>query len=228
MDDKAKADELWNAHQQRIGREKVDHEAWVKTLWTERAERRGKAAVFATLFNLVLPLLGVAATGYGGWLYIKASELISRGPGTAPVGSVIAWPAEAPPPDGWRKCDGTHVAFEDHLWSALRGLYSNPNQDTVERIQLPDFRGYFLRGQGKGSDDLGAAQPAAVNPSDILWRRQGVKTSPRPGSIAAGVGSTGPVFLEAVPVSAIPREDEQVSSETRPDNYAVHWIMRVK
>jgi hypothetical protein len=246
MDETVKrVEELWNAHQQRIGEGRNADAGKVDKLWTERAERQGASGVFRWLYSLVLPLLGLAATTYGGWLYIQASELLSRGPGTAPVGAIVAWPAESPPPAGWRECDGTFVDFEANLWSSMRALYGNPNVDSVEKIMLPDFRGYFLRGRGQqrlpsgdlvagaASDRMGALQAAAVSPLHMSWRTLwttgvGQRTLyPRVSQRGMGQGDLQP-FVDAVTRESVSNEVIQPEQDTRPANYAVQWIMRVK
>lgn len=59
-----------------------------------------------------------------------------------PIGTVLAFPADQPAPDGWVVCDGARVyrrAFPD-LYAALGGFRAR--WPFIWRRYLPDFRDY--------------------------------------------------------------------------------------
>lgn len=79
-----------------------------------------------------------------------------------PAGTVVAWaglPADRTidsnaykgVPDGWLICDGRTVSKTDYpgLFATIGYIHGGSGNN----FQLPDFRGYFLRGQDSGSVD---------------------------------------------------------------------------
>lgn len=85
-----------------------------------------------------------------------------------PPGTVIAYagtvggPGNLPPPAGWLLCDGSAVSRTQYaaLFAAI-GANSGPG-DGSTTFDLPDYRGYFLRGydQGNGIDPDAATRTA--------------------------------------------------------------------
>lgn len=59
---------------------------------------------------------------------------------TIPVGTIAIWSSSADVPDGWAECNG----------------------QTVNGIVTPNYQGYFLRGNGGESAELGVEQSYAV------------------------------------------------------------------
>jgi microcystin-dependent protein len=88
-----------------------------------------------------------------------------------PPGTVIAFAGtvggtgNVPPPPGWLLCDGSAVSRTQYanLFAAI-GTNSGAG-DGASTFNLPDYRGYFLRGldQGTGNDPDAAARTAAPN-----------------------------------------------------------------
>ncbi|MCP4138662.1 MAG: tail fiber protein [bacterium] len=72
---------------------------------------------------------------------------------TTPAGSVTAFAGENVP-DGWLLCDGQAVSREEYtgLFNAVGTMYGSGNGAST--FNVPDYRGYFLRGwnNGAGSD----------------------------------------------------------------------------
>ena len=84
----------------------------------------------------------------------------------APIGSIITWPTDTPPP-GYLECAGQWLGTETffQLYSILGHLYDIESREGY--FQLPDYRGEFLRGwdHGRGMDEgrkLGEHQGDAI------------------------------------------------------------------
>ncbi len=106
-------------------------------------------------------------------------------------------------------------------------------------VALPDFRGMFLRGEGTAringelksqhaSAELGNAQGAALldHLHHILHMDTYLDVS-RPGDKDRRVPEGGTYTVRNVD-RPLKSELRGGGSETRPVNYAVHWIIRVK
>ncbi len=155
---------------------------------------------------------------------------------SAPVGSILAWTNNTMPNDSWEICEGQR--FEDDWDSTgLRKALPSGLGD-----ELPDLRGYFLRGAGEadgldadlesrsGAKGVGSSQPHGV----ADHAHDGVVSAPDEGdrfrmqsggSQKNGVGVSWGLGNNKVTVTG---EAIGASNETRPVNYAVHWIIRVK
>lgn len=77
--------------------------------------------------------------------------VMAKGAGGVPVGTVIVWPVSTPPdePEKWLECDGRSTAGYPELASKVGGT-------------VPDYRGFFLRGNGGASAMLGQQQSDAI------------------------------------------------------------------
>ena len=102
-----------------------------------------------------------------------------------PVGAVLIWPLGAEP-SGYLPCEGAAVSREDYanLFAVIGTTYGDGNGETT--FNLPDYRGYFLRGFDNGAgvdtdaadrtdrgdgttgDNVGTAQAAAENSIDSI------------------------------------------------------------
>jgi hypothetical protein len=198
-------------------------EGKVEELWVEHQRAIGRAALL-TVIGSVLALAGPLA---GGYFYKVAADQLSAGTGIAPIGSIIAWPTGLDLPDGWRVCDGREVPFNDKLWDALRGLYDNGNFGKPQNIRLPNFAGCFLRGSGaideaRASGEIGKRQDDALqqHTHNLTDKPQG-RGDGSPPRNTVGFGPESDHESGFV-------ERARVANETRPVNYAVHWIIRVK
>ncbi|MEE1924954.1 phage tail protein [Pseudomonas sp. 148P] len=110
-----------------------------------------------------------------------------------PIGAVIGFPGNiAPPAAQWLPCDGSSLSSTDYedLYFAI-GDASGGNNGSA--FNLPDYRGYFMRGAdlGKNLDPDAASRTAAAPGGAIganVGSRQGGATGrPRTGDI------TGPI-----------------------------------
>ncbi|QDV09317.1 Phage Tail Collar Domain protein [Planctomycetes bacterium Poly30] len=155
-----------------------------------------------------------------------------------PIGTVAVWPGRLPGQedqtwhDQWRVCDGAEFAAGelDDLVRAFGGASEWPYGGAAGRFRLPDFRGRFLRGVGSfGAKPLGQAQgwsPGAhthIVPTTYRGTDHGdqISSSHSKGQAANRDFSTGVV---AGPSGA----DAEFADESRPVNYSVHWIIRVR
>lgn len=157
--------------------------------------------------------------------------------GIGPVGCIVAWSVEeAALPEGWHVCDGAELAAADYpvLTAILKATYGKVEPG---KLKLPDFRGFFLRGldQRDASDvegvdaerprNVGQKQRDAIGPhvhNDVTGRSKFHLNDDRLRKEANGgsaftdnrIDLTGPVV--------------DGGQETRPKNYAIHWIIRIK
>jgi microcystin-dependent protein len=170
---------------------------------------------------------------------------------TAPTGSIIAWTTQAAP-SGWLICDGSAVSRT--TYAALNAVaaslsYGDPYGagDGSTTFNLPDTRGYFLRGwDSSGVIDpgrtFGSTQESAlekhVHTTDTPSVYVGVQTNPfgsstvsvtRTGFTTAGTGSNdlGLTNDGTTYSSYNPNPGGQVSgNETRPINLALTMIIK--
>jgi Phage Tail Collar Domain len=173
----------------------------------------------------------------------SVSAISSRG--VSPIGCVVAWPSDAPVPDGWRICDGSSVnsADDSAIASVLGSTYGSAG---AGKVKLPDFRGYFLRGAGGINADGKFAEPqsnsTAMPNNRLVAAPDGAHThefaelfdtSAKLGKGGA-VGINGWLRNKALQPNVVaPVQDHTHrilggDRETRPHNFAVHWIIRVK
>lgn len=159
-------------------------------------------------------------------LIAKASAL--------PVGSIVAFPVDAPPP-GFLELDNSvksSATYPD--LSAYLGGKFNKGDEGVGNFRLPEARGEFLRGwdHGRGVDagravggyQLDALQNIAgtFDGNVDIKTATGVFGTANPsGAITGTANSTGfhSVFFDASKVA-------RTSTETRPRNFAVMWCIK--
>jgi len=210
----------------------------LQTLWDERNRKSGAGSVWQMLARWIAPILGLLVASIGGWLYWNSIDLLN-GPGVAPIGSVVVWPSSQPVPSGWRVCDGSTVQTEDaspKLWGALQGLYKNEDRlsESGGEVRLPNFEGKFLRGHLRDlSNPIGEAQSGAVGrhthllEADVLGKFGNDRVQ---GSIPTTDSPAGRPAREHLPPKGAFTTDsgEKTEDETRPENYAVKWIIRIR
>lgn len=80
------------------------------------------------------------------FVIIKAADVTSAASEVMPTGAIaaLAGPTDAPPP-GWLGCDGR--AYVETTYTNLSGvIYNNYGGDGTTVFNVPDLRGYFVRG----------------------------------------------------------------------------------
>ena len=175
-------------------------------------------------------------------------------PTEVPVGTVVAFAGQVGSTSsptatnvtniesmGWMVCDGR--SLENHkypeLFAALGYLYGGSG----DRFNLPDYRGYFLRGIGNDDASLEDRQNAPYGKTDGVGSTQKdavqthkhLYTSPNdPTPVAAGkkdadvVNAINKTDLNGTPTDQvkIPGSVKVSNYETRPRNIFVNYIIR--
>ena len=163
----------------------------------------------------------------------------------APIGSIMAWPFAAAPA-GWLICDGS--AVNATAYPELTALLAT-NTD-IRAGHLPDFRGSFLRGAGLNGNGIWG--DAAHTPGK--WQDQSTArpntaftgTTNNTGNHDHGSGTGGYNNCwnggNCAGDTYLVRSDQRTGfggahdhtvaingggdAETRPKNWAVHWIIK--
>jgi microcystin-dependent protein len=146
---------------------------------------------------------------------------------------------------GWMLCDGRELKCSDHgpLFAALGRQYGG--NEKTGTFRLPDCRGFFLRGadNGAGIDPdaadrtppnggTGQAQEAGSLQQDALQKHEhGYRAAGEASGGANGPGAipgTADSLTDLGPVDALPpaRSTVRASSETRPVNLYVHYLIK--
>ena len=109
----------------------------------------------------------------------------------APPGSVMAF-AGTEAPEGWEICDGDAVDGKDQkyarLFKVIGKTYGDGGSPTNKMFNLPDYRGYFLR----GADHADAKGALAKRDPDVKARRP----NRQDGSENNSVGSVQPMEIQ--------------------------------
>ena len=114
----------------------------------------------------------------------QATQIAALQAEVVPVGTIIAYSAETPPP-GYLECDGTPLSRADYsrLFAAIGTAFGEGDGSTT--FHLPDLRGQFLRGWSHSS-------PLAFDPD------RNVRSRLYPGGASGDhVGSLQPQELQA-------------------------------
>jgi microcystin-dependent protein len=163
-----------------------------------------------------------------------------NGTTSAPVGGIMSYGGTTDPGQGWTICDGRRVSRSES--AAAHALLGDAfgSGDGVSTFNLPDLRGYFVRGVDGGSGrDKDAQTRTAPSP--------GGATGAAPGSVQGHSFDTHahPILGTSDQVEHDGGSDTQVKSsdpssggdagqtdttggtETRPRNAYLHYIMRL-
>lgn len=170
--------------------------------------------------------------------------------GVVPIGVVVAWAGvPATVPQGWLLCDGaeyTNAAYPE-LSNAIGSAHGG---DGATSFFVPDLRGRFVRGvdagAGRDPDALSRQQPqtgsgnagdavGSVQPDEQRSHFHGTAINfpnNQPGPGVFGNGSAG-VQSDAMFAAGSGSADVQMSgsfggAETRPNNAAMHFIIRAE
>jgi len=172
---------------------------------------------------------------------------------TPPIGSVVAFAGDAASvPAGWRLCNGDLIKKGEAPYDTIAAILGTTYGGTIgESVKLPDFRGMFLRGVGNRAAELGKKQdcatalpqkPFVTDEIDLTpkWDRgcsrlvrydKNKDVTIKGGCTDSTSFTPEPNLLESGEL-AIPKHQHKVERggdvETRPDNYAVYWIIRVE
>ena len=191
-------------------------------------------------------VLANTGTATGNVSAVPISDIVT----TAPTGSIIAWTTQTAP-TGWLICDGSAVSRTtyDALNAVAASLsYGDPYGpgDGSTTFDLPDTRGYFLRGwDSSGVIDpgrtFGSTQESALEKHQHIQALQigPGNTAPQfgtstvsvtiPGFTVAGTNTEDlPLTNDGTTYSSYnPNPDGQVNgNETRPVNLSLSYIIK--
>lgn len=202
------------------------------------AGKVANSATTATSANTASAIVARDASGNFSAATITATAVsattISGSAGTflVPTGAVMAFTMNAAP-SGWLAANGAAVSRATYsaLFALLGVTYGGG--DGINTFNLPDLRGYFVRGAGTNADGttsgtFGAKQADAF---------QGHRHSNSQNAIAGGGGTTtyagpGPGLLQSATISVLdPITDgtngtPRTAIETRPANIAMLYCIK--
>lgn len=162
----------------------------------------------------------------------------------APIGSITAFAGPlANIPTGWLECDGR--SFSTTAYPALYAAIGNTwGAADGTQFNIPDLRGYFLRGwsHGSGQDPDAASRSAQGNPGatgsgdNVGSFQTNQFESHSHGQTIPSAGSGGPVFVYSTPsgyagsgqMTANSTTFSSGGNETRPKNAYVIYIIKAQ
>ena len=138
-----------------------------------------------------------------------------------PAGAVQAFAMNSAPA-GWLAADGTAVSRSTYatLFAAISTTYGAGDGSTT--FNLPDLRGYFVRGSGTNSDGT-AAGAFGAKQADAL--KDHTHTYTRPGSITSG-STPNTINAGAYNNVATSGVDGGAGTETRPKNIGMLYCIK--
>lgn len=146
---------------------------------------------------------------------------------------------------GWMACDGRTLSSHDYpeLFAVLGYVYGG----SADQFQIPDYRGYFLRGIGTGtqndpditsrtvppggqgeSSGVGSIQPFAMETHEHTYSSAPAPSASSPSGTAAGAPSITATLTTGGPVPGTGQTNKVLVSpyETRPINVYVNYIIK--
>ena len=141
-----------------------------------------------------------------------------------PIGAIIPF-AGTKIPDGWMLCDGKHLNIDEYR--ALYDVLATWNQNSERKPKhkhffIPDLRGQFIRGARNVTAGIGIREEDATLGLGRMGQNKRSSASTRSLYSANQHSKCGHPFPQAVTLTG--GGDE----ETRPKNYAVNFIIKVK
>jgi microcystin-dependent protein len=173
-----------------------------------------------------------------------------------PVGSIIPWAGPAPnPPKGWLVCDGKEISkavYSDLFQVIGTNWGEGSGSDAAEKFKVPELRGWFLRGwSGDANYDpeknarfninnsqqqignvVGSYQNDALqgHRHEVKYDGEnisrGVTASGGPGARMFPTPTTDVKLYAENLVALSPYGAPRFTSETRPGNAAVLYIIK--
>lgn len=142
--------------------------------------------------------------------------------------------------DGWMLCDGRYLgaAAYPELYAVIGTIYGSRASGPDTQFAIPDYRGLFLRGFDAGSgldpDAASRTAPSGGQVDNIVGSLQcdSLETHTHHYNIAqpAGTAANGQAASTTVTSTATTAPDQpaRVSSETRPKNVAINYIIKFR
>jgi len=165
-----------------------------------------------------------------------------------PIGSIVQFSANTIPA-GWMECDGSAISRASY--SALNTLYANDgylwgNGNTTTTFNIPDLRGYFLRGRSASNAvDPDGPRALANNQADALKNHKHFEFANASVDIAnpidaasqaakhstSGTSDAGEAIITksatAATLGLTSDPTAGGAAETRPKNIAIIYIVKV-
>jgi microcystin-dependent protein len=164
------------------------------------------------------------------------------------IGTILAFAglidSSHPAPPNFMMCDGTamkKVSESDPLWKAIGTTWGDGSKQrdvlvTGYDFNLPDLRGYFLRGVDGGAHrDQEAGRRVGTSQDDGLHQHSHTVTIAKtdyfkqPDNFSQPTGGLRDNDTFGKGVSTFPTSQDPAENgfETRPKNVAVYWLIRV-
>ena len=142
--------------------------------------------------------------------------------------------------EGWMLCDGRYLLASSYpeLYAVLGSLYGTTNSGANLQFRIPDYRGLFLRGFDAGAgmdpDAANRRSPVGGNPLNVVGSQQcdalqdhtHLYDVVNPSGVSQQGNAAG--TLQNTKATASPSVPARISSETRPRNVAVNYIIRFR
>jgi len=155
-----------------------------------------------------------------------------------PTGSVVAFAfnAFAGIPDGWLECNGSAVSRSTYsnLHSKIGVSYGGGDGSTT--FNLPDLRGYFIRGSGTNSDGTASGSFATKQSDDVKPHNHPVSWAfgncvlsvqeNRTGRSTGSAMTTSDINVSTGFPSASIAIQTNLGTETRPKNIAMMYCIK--
>ena len=214
--------------------------------------------IAAVLGTVGLAISHTEAESNGVGLYVESAVYAEgailtgdkfSGLGIVPISSVTAYMSATAPPDGWLECDGRALSSSEYpdLYSVIEQMYGDGSSDDdfSTDFNLPDLRGYFLRGWDHnlvGEDERQAVDPDRINAESGIGTKQEdtfqehqhkyVDKYQKDYTFKRGIYSNAEVAhrheKSDTKYTSGFSGGSRTSSETRPKNISVMYIIRVK
>ncbi|MFV0299384.1 MAG: tail fiber protein [Paracoccus sp. (in: a-proteobacteria)] len=178
------------------------------------------------------PLAGARNTIWANLPCASATTPAPPGPADSPLSHLES--------QGWMLCDGRYLGVDSYpeLHAVLGTHYGQQGAGPTLAFRIPDYRGLFLRGldAGAGMDpDAGLRlDPTGNNTANVVGSLQcdAMQTHShgyqviQPAAVSQQGNGAG-TSMTSQPTSA-PEQPARITSETRPRNIAVNYIIRFR
>lgn len=170
---------------------------------------------------------------------VSFSKLVQAVQNTlVPTGSVVAFAfnASAGIPDGWLECNGFAVnrTTYNSLYSKIGVSYGSGDGSTT--FNLPDLRGYFIRGSGTNSDGTASGSFATKQSDDVKPHTHSASVSLGNAVLNVNVSQSGRSTGGSATVTDVSVFSGTVNggisigfnpgTETRPKNIAMMYCIK--
>jgi microcystin-dependent protein len=153
------------------------------------------------------------------------SDKIASG-AAIPAGAVMSFAMNAAP-TGWLACNGAAVSRSTYsaLFSAVSTTYGTGDGSTT--FNLPDLRGYFVRGSGTNSDGTSAGTFGAKQADALKTHTHTVANGKNVNTLEPAFGSSGfNQVWNGFTTATTSGPSTGTSTETRPANIALLYCIK--